>query len=178
VQSPGNLYAPPGPHPPPGPFESCATSWAKATSNYHYAPDTGPGACGHELRHPGAGTSAWPAAPDPAVNFSAYYTTFAVEWNATDLVFYVNDTRVNHVWNGMPGWEGGAAAVPTWPMYIILSQAYMAHRPCGDPPAWAWPIEQRVDYVRVYEWVPSEAEAEAAEEGAAKAGAPAGGGQA
>lgn len=159
-QSPGNLYGLGQQGQALGPGESCASNWAKATSNYHYAP-AGPGACGHELHHTGVGTSAWPAAPDPAVNFTAWYTTFAVEWNATDLVYYVNETAVNHVWNGMPGWVNGTAAVPTWPMFVILSQAYMAARPCGDPPSWAWPVEQRIDYVRVYEWVAAGDETEA-----------------
>ena len=157
MQSPSNLYAPEPAYGGAAVPAKCASNgtaeggWAKATSNYHYGPPTGQ--CGKEVPHPGVGTSAWPSSPtNPATNFSAAYTRFAVEWNATDLVYFVNDTQVNHVWQGMPGW-GGPFAVPTWPMFLILSQAYMAHRPCGDPPAWAWPVTQRVDYVRLYQRV-------------------------
>ncbi len=39
------------------------------------------------------------------------------------------------MYNGMPGWNG-PFVVPTWNMYIIISQAFMANRD-GDPPAWA-----------------------------------------
>jgi hypothetical protein len=38
-------------------------------------------------------------------------------------------------------------------MFLILSQAYMAHRPYGNPPSWAWPVMQFIDAVRMYEWV-------------------------
>ena len=107
--------------------------------------------CGNETRHT-TGTSLFPHVASPAVNFSAYWTTFAVEWNATDIVYYVNQTVVNHVFEGMPGWSG-PVRIPQSALYIILSQAYMAHRPYGDPPAWAWPVLQFIDAVRVYEWV-------------------------
>jgi beta-glucanase (GH16 family) len=121
-------------------------TWQVATSNYHI----GPG-CGKETHHT-TGTSAWPKVPTPSLNYSASFNTFAVEWNATDLVFFVGDQRVNHVWAGMPGWAA-PFPIPSWPMYLILSQAYMAHRPLGDPPQWAWPVEQLIDSVRVLEWV-------------------------
>ena len=93
-----------------------------------------------------------------------YYTVFAVEYNASSISYYVNGTLVNHAYPGMPGWSA-AWAVPAGPLYLILSQAYMAHRPEGDPPSWAWPIEQRVDYVRQYEWVPEEGDGEGEGEG-------------
>lgn len=126
---------------------AAAAAWQKVTSNYHYG-----AGCGKESPH-STGASSWPPAPIPGLNFSSGFNVFAVEWNATDLVYFVNDVRVNHVWSGMPGW-GGPMEVPSWPMYLILSQAYMAKRPLGNPPPWAWPVEQRVDYVRVYDWVP------------------------
>ena len=87
------------------------------------------------------------------MNFSSSFNVFAVEWNATSIVYFVNDVAVNRVYEGMPGWKG-AMAIPDWPMYLILSQAYMAKRPLGNPPAWAWPVEQHVDFVRVYTWEP------------------------
>jgi hypothetical protein len=126
--------------------DSVAT-WQQTTSTYHYGQT-----CGLQTPHT-TGSSAWPPAPSPPLNFSAGFNVFAVEWNSTDLVFFVNDARVNHVWNGMPGWKG-PLEVPTWPMFLILSQAYMAKRPLGNPPAWVWPVEQRIDYVRVYAWAP------------------------
>ena len=135
-QSPHNAYAGVG-------YDG---TWQVATSNVH----TGV-ACGVETKHT-TGTSAWPKAASPAVNFTASWTTFAVEWNASSLVFFVNETVVNVVYEGMPGWSG-PVRIPHSPMYLILSQAYMAHRPYGDPPAWAWPVVQYVDAVRIYEWV-------------------------
>ena len=136
-QSPHNQYSPEAP---------LGGTWQVATSNFH----TGP-ACGRETRHT-TGTSAWPKAPTPSLNFSSAFTTFAVEWNKTDLVYFVGAQQVNHVYSGMPGWAA-PFSIPTWPMYLILSQAYMAHRPLGDPPQWAWPVEQLIDAVRVLEWV-------------------------
>ena len=133
-QSPHNAY-----------YDGGNTTWQQVTSTYHYGVS-----CGAQTRH-STGSSAWP--PTPSANFSAGFNVFAVEWNRTDLVFYVNDARVNHVWDGMPGWEG-PLEVPTWPMFLIMSQAYMAKRPRGDPPGWAWPVEQRIDFVRVYGWEP------------------------
>ncbi len=148
MQSPGSIYADVA-------ARNCSGTWAKATSNYHLGL---PGAanCGRQIPHH-RGTSSWPASSQPSVNFTSSYTTFVVEWNATDLVYFVVyggvGHLVNHVYNGMPGWTNGTAQVPTWPMYLILSQAYMRDRPCGDPPAWAWPVTQRIDYVRLYEKV-------------------------
>lgn len=134
-QSPHNVY------------DSTSASWQVATSNYHIGEK-----CGVETRHT-TGTSEWPKAPIPGLNFSASFNVFAVEWNATDLVYFVNDILVNHVFQGMPGWAA-PFEIPSWPMYLILSQAYMSKRPLGNPPAWAWPVEQRIDYVRVYDWAP------------------------
>lgn len=153
MQSPGNIYHSTAGAGAGAVGDTCASNWAKATSNYHISPDT----CGKETPHH-TGSSAWPPAPDAGVNFTSTYNTFAVEWNATDLVYFVvlangTSVQVNHVWAGMPGWVNGTATIPSWPMFIILSQAYMSDRPCGDPPAWAWPVLQRIDYVRVYEWV-------------------------
>jgi len=119
-----------------------AGGWQRATSNYHYGLT-----CNGDTPH-SRGTSSWPPAPT-AANYSRDFTTFAVEANATALAFFVNDTRVNEVWEGMPSWKG-PFVVPTWDMFLILSQAYMAHRPFGDPAAWAWPAEQEIDFVRVY----------------------------
>lgn len=137
-QSPHNRYTPQG--------GDLGGTWQVATSNYHIGPS-----CGTEVHHI-TGKSAWPTVPTPSLNYSASFNTFAVDWNSTDLVFWVNEQRVNHVYVGMPGWAG-AFQIPDWPMYIILSQAYMAHRPLGDPPQWAWPVEQLIDAVRVFEWV-------------------------
>jgi hypothetical protein len=40
-------------------------------------------------------------------------------------------TLVTSFYEGMPKWPG--VVLPTWDMYVILSQAFMAHRPLGDP---------------------------------------------
>lgn len=119
-----------------------AGGWQKATSNYHYGLT-----CGGDTPH-SRGTSSWPPAPS-AANYSRDFTTFAVESNATALAFFVNDTRVNEVYEGMPSWKG-PFVVPSWDMFVILSQAFMAHRPFGDPAPWVWPAEQEIDFVRVY----------------------------
>jgi len=136
MQSPGNEYS------------ACNRSkWAQATSNYHIG---AAGQCGVETRH-STGTSAWPRAPTPGVDFARYYTRFWAELNATDLLVGVNDTVVNHVYAGMPGWAG-QWTLPTWPMYLLLTQAYMARRPCGDPAPGDWPVLQHFDYVRTWRW--------------------------
>ena len=179
-QSPGNAYEAGGG----GASEASRSPWQIVTSNYH----TGD-RCDNETRH-STGTSTYPHA-SPAFNFTNDWTTYAVEWNATGLVMYVNDTEVNRVYPGMPGWAG-AWSLPDGPLCecagsapssaarrapsrasppainrarrrlaslllsadLILSQAYMAHRPFGDPPAWAWPVLQHIDRVSVYTWAP------------------------
>ena len=120
--------------------------WQTVSSNVH----TG-ATCGVETHHP-TGTSLFPSAPSPAINFTSYFTTYSVEWTQSASAIFVNDTRVNFVYEGMPGWKG-PVDIPQNAMYLILSQAYMSHRPAGDPPAWAWPVEQLIDSVRVFEWV-------------------------
>lgn len=132
-QSPHNEY-----------LDAGGPTWQLATSNYHLGPD-----CKAEYPHT-TGVSAYPHS-QPTFNFTSDWTTFAVEWNKTDLVYFVNDTIVNHVWNDMPGWPHGNASVPTWPMFLIISQAFMAAAPAGNPPEWAWPVQQYIDYVRVLE---------------------------
>ena len=140
-QSPGNLYhGTEGEGPAPG-----ADLYQIVTSAYHVGDS-----CGNETRHT-TGGSRYPSAAIPGLNFTSDYTRFAVEWTATNITYFVNDTLVNAVYPGMPGWSG-PWRMPAGPMFLILSQAYMAHRPKGDPPAWAWPIEQRIDYVRTYSW--------------------------
>jgi len=126
-------------------YDESGGNWQVATSNYHVGTK-----CGLETKH-SSGVSAWPKVPTPSLNYSSGFNLFAVEWNSTDLVYFVNEVQVNHVFLGMPGWDG-PFVIPNWPMYLILSQAYMARRPYGNPPAWAWPVEQKIDFVRVYEW--------------------------
>lgn len=135
-QSPGNLYAPERPG-------AGAYSWQVTTSTLH----TGR-ACANETRN--SASSVYPLSR-PAFNFTQDWTTWSVEWNATDLAMFVNDTRVNHIYPGMPGWSG-PWEIPNEDMFLILSQAYMAHRVKGDPPLWVWPVLQLIDSVRVYRW--------------------------
>ncbi len=140
-QSPHNAYAGVGGA---GPGQ-LAGDFQVATSNYHWGTS-----CGNETHHT-TGKSAWPHAPGMVGNYSTDFTVFAVEWNATAMSMFVNDTQVNQVYAGMPGWAG-PFQLPDYDMYLIISQAYMKHRPLGDPPAWVWRegIAQVIDYVRVY----------------------------
>jgi beta-glucanase (GH16 family) len=146
-QSPHNAYS------------DSAGSWQQATSNFHIGT-----ACGIETKH-SSGKSSFPKAdPGRAFNFSTDFTVFALEWNTTHLSYFVNSSLVNTVFQGMPGWSA-PFSVPSWPMYLILSQAYMAKRPYGDTPEWAFPVLQEVDYVRVYEEVQGPTDAAAAGQG-------------
>jgi hypothetical protein len=133
-QSPHNAYA-----------DAAGGDFQVATSNYHWGTS-----CGNETHHT-TGTSAWPHAPGMVGNYSTDFTIFAVEWNATAMSMFVNDTKVNTLYAGMPGWSG-PFQLPDYDMYVIISQAYMKHRPLGDPPAWVWRegVRQVLDYVRVY----------------------------
>jgi hypothetical protein len=49
----------------------------------------------------------------------------------------------------MPQWP--ALVMPTWPSFMLLSQAFMAARPT-DPDWSVFPIHSAFDYVRVYQW--------------------------
>ena len=137
-QSPHNAYAGGG-------GRAAGADWQVATSNYHWGTR-----CGNETRHT-TGTSSWPHAPMVVGNYSTDFTVFAVEWNATAMRMFVNDTQVNELFEGMPGWAA-PWQLPSGDLYLIISQAYMKHRPAGDPPAWVWAegVQQVVDYVRVY----------------------------
>ena len=128
---------------PRGSYAACAARDvpSRVSANYHYGP-----ACGADIHH-NLGPSSYPLPHGPPVDFSAGFTTFAVEWNATSITTLVNDTVIFRVYDGMPGWAA-PFVVPTWPMFLILSQAYMKQRPCGDPTS--WPVLQLIDSVRVY----------------------------
>lgn len=134
-QSPRNVYLEDG---------AGGAPWQVATSNYHIGPK-----CGVETKHT-SGVSEYPRTAI-AGNFSRDFTTFAVEFNATHLLYFVNDTQVNTVYVNQPGWSA-PPIIPSWDMYVILSQAYMAKRPEGDMPEWVWDagVEQAIDFVRVY----------------------------
>lgn len=138
MQSPGNLYD----------SSACNRSrWPVATSNYHI----GSGSCGVQTKHT-TGSSSWLRAPSPSVDFAAYFSLFWAELNATDLVIGINETVVNHLYVGMPGWGNATWELPAWPLYAIISQAYMSRRPCGDPAPGDWPVLQHIDFVRAYSW--------------------------
>lgn len=127
-QSPRDIYKP----------NSTGAKWQIATSTYHF----GPTKCGNDTAH--SRTSFWPES-QPLFNFSTDFTTFAVENNASALVYYVNDTVVNVVIPKEP-----VRTIPTWDMYMILSLAFMRSR-AGEPPSWVWPYDVAFDFVRVYE---------------------------
>ena len=107
MQSPHNAYN--------GPGSGAGATWPVVSSNFHSGTS-----CSNDTRHT-TGTSLFPKAPSPTVNFTAFWTTFAVEWNSTHLVFFVNETLVNLVFAGMPGWAPPGAVIPHEPMYLILS---------------------------------------------------------
>lgn len=127
-------------------FEVEHEDWQRSTATYHWGVN-----CSKDLnpRLVGDYPPGLPPGQNPS-NFSAGYTVFAVEWNATSLQFFHNDTNIISFYTGMPAWPN--VTIPDWPMYLLFSQAYMSHR-AANPPDWAWPVLQLVDYVRWYQWV-------------------------
>lgn len=125
---------------------SSANVTSRVTSNYHFG-----SACGADDHDHGPITGSFPDAPSGVnpVDFAASFSTYGVTWNATDLVFTVNATVVNHIYVGMPAWP--QVTLPTWPMYLILSHALMADRPTQPAPS-VWPVRQYIDSVRVWQW--------------------------
>ena len=119
-------------------FEVESPEWIRSTSNYHYGTT-----CRGDIHHPSGSYPDAPYGQNP-VNFSNTYHIFAVEWNETSLVFYVNDTAFN-------SYSSKNITIPNWDMFIIFSQAYMAARR-ANVPDYAWPVYQYIDYVRVYKW--------------------------
>ena len=81
----------------------------------------------------------------PAVDLSAAFHTYAVEWNASALVFFVDGGAI-----------GARAAsqihMMSTPFYVIMNTAICGASWCdtGDMPHTTTRME--VDYVRVYEW--------------------------
>jgi beta-glucanase (GH16 family) len=121
--------------------------WVRSTSNYHYGT-----ACGKDDNHAGSGVfpPGVPKGQNP-VNFTAEFHTFGVTWNASAIVLDVDGSVFNSYTSGEPKWPN--ITIPDWPMYLIISQAYMVWRR-ANVPDWAWPVFQLVDSVRVLEWVP------------------------
>ena len=129
--------------------DSPATSHSEIAANYHFGTK-----CGGDTRRSGAPSTSWPRGGAPAIDFSAGFNNVALEWNSTDLTFFVNNTMYAHI-TATQGWAA-PVVIPSWPMYLILSQAYMRDRPCGD--ASVFPVLQRIDYVRVFSLAPGDDE--------------------
>lgn len=125
-------------------FEIENPDWIRSTANYHYGPN-----CSHDINR--AGSAVYPSAPvgTNPVNFTNAYHIFAVEWNTTSLVLFVNNTVIFTYYRGMNKWPD--IVIPNWDMFLILSQAYMAWRR-ENVPLDIWPVYQYIDYVRVYTW--------------------------
>lgn len=125
-QSPRSIYRPGEP----------GEKYQTATSTYHFGPN-----CRNDTSH--SRTSSWPTTA-PAFNYSTDFTTFAVENNASTLVFFVNDTIVNVVQG-----DGSSRVIPTWDTFLIFSLAFMSQR-AGEPASWTWPFQLEFDYVKVF----------------------------
>jgi len=108
-------------------------------------------ACGHDDAH--IPSAIYPSAAEKnTVNFTSTYHVFAVEWNATDLLFFVDDLRIVDLH------ASANISIPQWDMFTILSSAVMRAQRWPQPD-WVWPVYHVIDYVRVYKWVPEEVEA-------------------
>lgn len=87
---------------------------------------------------PGA---AYPPLGAPAVNWTDYHV-FGVEWNATALSFYVDDTLYETK-------TSTQVNLPTAPMYFILNTAVAWYWPPG--PDATYPATHVIDWVRVWQ---------------------------
>ena len=106
-------------------------------SGYHFAPKA---ECGAE----GFSRSAYPPMMDPAIDFSADFHTYAVEWSKDSLTFTVDGHPVHHLT------RFNVPIIPRWPFYLILNTAVS---PFGMPAALNQCDDDMfhyVDYVRVY----------------------------
>jgi len=138
-----------------GTHPNAPSCWVRRSANYHHGE-----ACSRDDNPVGGGT--FPSAPvgQNPVNFSAAFRVFSAEVNATHAMYYDEGehggerTLVTSFFKGMPKWPG--VVLPTWDMYVILTQAYMA-APIrrADGPEWVWApgslaTTTAFDYVRVF----------------------------
>lgn len=88
---------------------------------------------------PGAG---YPPLGQPAIDWSAEYHIFSVEWNATALAFYVDGNLYETK-------TSSEVVLPTAPQYIIFDTAVAWYWPPGAGAV--YPATHNVDWVRVWQ---------------------------
>jgi autotransporter-associated beta strand protein len=96
----------------------------------------------------GAASEGWQRT---AANLTTAYNDFAVEWTATSMKFYLNGTLMNSVQNT-------ASIAQAANMYLILNQA-VGGWPGNPPSDAAFPSNFEVDWVRVWQQLPTGASA-------------------
>ena len=112
------------------------TIWDAAWGSYHWAL---PGRCDEDQAPlPGA---PYPPLFSPSIDFSQDFHVFGVEWNSTQLSFYV-DGNVYFTLNREQ------VNIPQDPFYIILNTAISPLWPPSDNAA--YPAYHIIDWVRVY----------------------------
>ena len=99
--------------------------------------------CGNDEQPlPGA---AYPPTGAPAIDWSAAFHEFAVEWNATSMAFLVD----NNIYEVVT--PTGGRVWPTAAQYVILNTAIAWYWP-PDSTA-VYPVTMEVDWVKVWQWV-------------------------
>jgi beta-glucanase (GH16 family) len=84
-----------------------------------------------------------------ATNVQAEFHTYAVEWDPTEIRWYVDDTlyAVRNSWSS----TGGAFPAPfDKPFYILFNVAVGGNFPGNPNAGTAFPVTMEVDWVRVY----------------------------
>ena len=116
----------------------------------HYATE-----CDGDLYNDVSGVYPNVTAGQPAMNFSTGYHEFAVEWNSTQINWYVDDVFYKARYPGdYPAPFG--AIIPQTPFYFILNTAILwwdAPYPL-PPPLGLAEVYHYIDYVRAYQYVP------------------------
>ena len=86
---------------------------------------------------------------DVATDITDGFHEYAVEWDATEIRWYVDGI----LYSTQSAWSSTAAAYPApfdQPFYILLNVAVGGNFPGPPNPGTAFPATMEVDYVRVY----------------------------
>lgn len=112
------------------------------SSAYHW----GPSVAGHQYLSFEQSTS-YQGVLD---NYHEAFHTYAVEWDADKLRFFVDDV---HYFSILDAWTGGFLSSQTAPMELVMNVAVGGDFVAGQQPdsSSVWPQQMLVDYVRVYE---------------------------
>jgi hypothetical protein len=97
-------------------------------------------------RYPGAGLPA---------DFSKSFHEFSVVWNESSIVWSVDGNQYWERHNGDRPGTGHSAQIRSHQMYLILNTAISANKPAVPPHPPHYPVSHEIDWVRVWEWVPS-----------------------